>query len=72
MVFGIVAINCAGGRGGDEVADSVVRVADDLILGVHGDAEAHLRATSMRRGDSGDAEEIAPGIVAMRFNMKIG
>ncbi len=47
VIFGVVGILEIARLSDDEVPRCVIRIADNLVLGAHGDAQALLRATSI-------------------------
>src|ERR1700687_67501 len=67
MIFGVVGILEIPRLRDDEVSRRVVGVANDLVLGVHGEAEIFLGAASVQGGDGTDGEKVAPRIVTELF-----
>src|SRR5208283_4445670 len=64
LVFGIIDVAVGVEAGiGKQVPGGIVSLADDLVLRIHGNAEAGLRTAAIRRRQPIDLQQIAPVIV---------
>ena len=73
LVLGVVDVGrTAGSRDGHQVPGSIVGVARDLVVRGHRNAEAALRAPSIRRRSPGNRQQIPPGIETERLSPAVG